>query len=115
MMSAGIDAPLFCDVILNLYNAYYVVVYVFSRHFTALRRLYGKQVIINLLGSKEGEHMLSKAFQVRGTFFCPPTLTCTVRHLFNAPSKTDLVQNALAANDACQNSCCLYSLCKATH
>jgi len=38
---------------------------VFSRHFTALRRLYGKQVIINLLGSKEGEHMLSKAFQVR--------------------------------------------------
>lgn len=42
-------------------------VYVLSRHFTALRRLYGKQVIINLLGSKEGEHMLSKAFQVRGT------------------------------------------------
>lgn len=36
------------------------------RHFTALRRLYGKQVIINLLGSKEGEHMLSKAFQVSG-------------------------------------------------
>ncbi|XP_068187032.1 synaptojanin-1 isoform X2 [Antennarius striatus] len=35
----------------------------FERHFTALRNLYGKQVIINLLGSKEGEHMLSKAFQ----------------------------------------------------
>nr|XP_061818830.1 synaptojanin-1-like isoform X5 [Nerophis lumbriciformis] len=35
----------------------------FERHFTALRSLYGKQVIINLLGSKEGEHMLSKAFQ----------------------------------------------------
>ncbi|XP_026225663.1 synaptojanin-1 isoform X3 [Anabas testudineus] len=35
----------------------------FERHFTALRRLYGKQVIVNLLGSKEGEHMLSKAFQ----------------------------------------------------
>ncbi|XP_055370437.1 synaptojanin-1 isoform X3 [Betta splendens] len=35
----------------------------FERHFTALRRLYGKQVIINLLGGKEGEHMLSKAFQ----------------------------------------------------
>uniref|UniRef100_A0A3Q3WVC7 Synaptojanin-1 n=1 Tax=Mola mola TaxID=94237 RepID=A0A3Q3WVC7_MOLML len=35
----------------------------FERHFTALRRLYGKQIIINLLGSKEGEHMLSKAFQ----------------------------------------------------
>ncbi|CAM4730006.1 unnamed protein product [Leuciscus chuanchicus] len=35
----------------------------FERHFSALRRLYGKQVIINLLGMKEGEHMLSKAFQ----------------------------------------------------
>ncbi|KAJ8275588.1 hypothetical protein COCON_G00073400 [Conger conger] len=35
----------------------------FERHFYALRRLYGKQVIINLLGMKEGEHMLSKAFQ----------------------------------------------------
>ncbi|XP_077596962.1 synaptojanin-1 [Stigmatopora nigra] len=35
----------------------------FERHFTALKKLYGKQVIINLLGSKEGEHMLSKAFQ----------------------------------------------------
>uniref|UniRef100_A0A3Q3EWH6 Synaptojanin-1 n=1 Tax=Kryptolebias marmoratus TaxID=37003 RepID=A0A3Q3EWH6_KRYMA len=35
----------------------------FERHFSALRRLYGKQVIINLLGGKEGEHMLSKAFQ----------------------------------------------------
>ncbi|XP_056140392.1 synaptojanin-1 [Lampris incognitus] len=35
----------------------------FERHFSALRGLYGKQAIINLLGSKEGEHMLSKAFQ----------------------------------------------------
>ncbi|XP_026993932.1 synaptojanin-1 isoform X5 [Tachysurus fulvidraco] len=35
----------------------------FERHFTALWRLYGKQMIINLLGMKEGEHMLSKAFQ----------------------------------------------------
>ncbi|KAI1903398.1 hypothetical protein AGOR_G00026770 [Albula goreensis] len=35
----------------------------FERHFSALRKLYGKQVIINLLGMKEGEHMLSKAFQ----------------------------------------------------
>ncbi|KAJ3589559.1 hypothetical protein NHX12_010404 [Muraenolepis orangiensis] len=35
----------------------------FERHFSALRGLYGKQVVINLLGSKEGEHMLSKAFQ----------------------------------------------------
>ncbi|MFT7818485.1 synaptojanin-1 isoform X7 [Arapaima gigas] len=35
----------------------------FERHFCTLRRLYGKQLIINLLGMKEGEHMLSKAFQ----------------------------------------------------
>ncbi|KAK1800390.1 hypothetical protein P4O66_005620 [Electrophorus voltai] len=35
----------------------------FERHFVALKRLYGKQVNINLLGMKEGEHMLSKAFQ----------------------------------------------------
>ncbi|XP_042621052.1 synaptojanin-1-like isoform X9 [Cyprinus carpio] len=35
----------------------------FERHFGALRRLYGRQVIINLLGMKEGENMLSKAFQ----------------------------------------------------
>ncbi|XP_041114662.1 synaptojanin-1-like isoform X9 [Polyodon spathula] len=34
----------------------------FDRHFSTLGRLYGKQVIINLLGVKEGENMLSKAF-----------------------------------------------------
>lgn len=37
----------------------------FNRHFRTLKTLYGKQIVINLLGSKEGEHMLSKAFQVR--------------------------------------------------
>ena len=31
--------------------------------------MYGKQIIVNLLGSKEGEHMLSKAFQVSDHFF----------------------------------------------
>ncbi|XP_068000618.1 synaptojanin-1 isoform X4 [Melanerpes formicivorus] len=35
----------------------------FDRHFQTLKNLYGKQIIVNLLGSKEGEHMLSKAFQ----------------------------------------------------
>ncbi|XP_017497396.1 synaptojanin-1 isoform X2 [Manis javanica] len=35
----------------------------FDRHFRTLKNLYGKQMIVNLLGSKEGEHMLSKAFQ----------------------------------------------------
>lgn len=39
-----------------------------DRHFRTLKNLYGKQIIINLLGSKEGEHMLSKAFQVRTLF-----------------------------------------------
>ncbi|NWQ63359.1 SYNJ1 protein, partial [Neopipo cinnamomea] len=36
----------------------------FDRHFQTLKNLYGKQIIVNLLGAKEGEHMLSKAFQV---------------------------------------------------
>ncbi|XP_075449989.1 synaptojanin-1 isoform X3 [Ascaphus truei] len=35
----------------------------FDRHFQTLKRLYGNQVIVNLLGSKEGETMLSRAFQ----------------------------------------------------
>ncbi|MGH0120517.1 UNVERIFIED_CONTAM: hypothetical protein FKN15_016363 [Acipenser sinensis] len=36
----------------------------FFWHFSTLGRLYGKQVIINLLGAKEGENMLSKAFMM---------------------------------------------------
>ncbi|ELW62045.1 Synaptojanin-1 [Tupaia chinensis] len=36
----------------------------FDRHFRTLKNLYGKQIVVNLLGSKEGEHMLSKAFQM---------------------------------------------------
>ncbi|XP_067897173.1 synaptojanin-1 isoform X3 [Heterodontus francisci] len=35
----------------------------FDRHYRTLKKLYGKQTIVNLLGVKEGEHMLSKAFQ----------------------------------------------------
>ncbi|XP_043364547.1 synaptojanin-1 isoform X11 [Dermochelys coriacea] len=35
----------------------------FDRHFRTLKNVYGKQIIVNLLGAKEGEHMLSKAFQ----------------------------------------------------
>lgn len=41
----------------------------FNRHFRTLKNLYGKQIIVNLLGSKEGEHMLSKAFQVGMNIF----------------------------------------------
>ncbi|KAL5007601.1 hypothetical protein ScPMuIL_016407 [Solemya velum] len=35
----------------------------FDRHLRMLKKQYGEQVIINLLGSKEGENMLSQAFQ----------------------------------------------------
>ncbi|CAE1261864.1 SYNJ [Acanthosepion pharaonis] len=35
----------------------------FDRHMSMLKKFYGKQVIVNLLGSKEGEHMLSQAYQ----------------------------------------------------
>lgn len=38
----------------------------FDRHFTLQKVLYGGQVIVNLLGKNEGEHMLNQAFQVRG-------------------------------------------------
>ena len=37
----------------------------FSRHLTMVKAHYGDQVIVNLLGSKEGEDMLSKSFQVK--------------------------------------------------
>lgn len=40
-----------------------------NRHFRTLKDLYGKQIVVNLLGSKEGEHMLSKAFQVSAAAF----------------------------------------------
>ena len=36
----------------------------FERHLTLLKERYGEQVVINLLGNKEGEHMLSQQFQV---------------------------------------------------
>ncbi|XP_061177920.1 synaptojanin-1-like [Saccostrea echinata] len=35
----------------------------FDRHLNMLKDLYGDQVLINLLGQKEGEHMLSQAYQ----------------------------------------------------
>ncbi|KAJ8368533.1 hypothetical protein SKAU_G00085610 [Synaphobranchus kaupii] len=35
----------------------------FERHFNELRSLYGDQLIVNLLGKKAGEHLLTKAFQ----------------------------------------------------
>ena len=36
----------------------------YERHFNLLKQRYGDQVAINLLGIKEGEHMLSQHYQV---------------------------------------------------
>ena len=36
----------------------------FDVHLRLLKQLYGEQAIVNLLGVKEGEHMLSQAYQV---------------------------------------------------
>lgn len=36
----------------------------FDNHISMIKQLYGEQVMINLLGRKEGEHMLSQAFEV---------------------------------------------------
>lgn len=37
----------------------------FFRHFHALKEEYGEVTVVNLLGSKEGEMLLSKAYEVR--------------------------------------------------
>ena len=36
----------------------------YERHLALMTERYGEQVLINLLGSKEGEHMLSLNYQV---------------------------------------------------
>ena len=36
----------------------------YERHLTLMQERYGEQVLVNLLGSKEGERMLSLNFQV---------------------------------------------------
>lgn len=41
------------------------MVFFFFRHLRSLKHEYGKQLLINLLGSKEGENTLSVAYQVR--------------------------------------------------
>jgi hypothetical protein len=35
------------------------------RHISALKGLYGDQLLMNLLGSKEGESYLTRAYQVK--------------------------------------------------
>lgn len=46
----------------------------FRRHLQTLKKQYGEQVIVNLLGMKEGEDMLSKSFEVS---FSPKILIST--------------------------------------
>ena len=36
----------------------------YERHFNLLKQRYGEQAAVNLLGIKEGEHMLSQHYQV---------------------------------------------------
>ena len=43
----------------------------FDRHLSLLKQRYGEQVIVNLLGIKEGEHMLSQQYQVSGNEMKP--------------------------------------------
>ena len=43
----------------------------FDRHLCLLKQLYGEQAIVNLLGVKEGEHMLSQAYHVCVTSTAP--------------------------------------------
>jgi len=38
----------------------------FDRHITIQRQRYSQQLVVNLLGNSDGEHLLSQAFQVRG-------------------------------------------------
>ena len=39
------------------------------RHIASLKAIYGYQLLINLLGRKEGEHNLSMAYKVHNTHF----------------------------------------------
>ena len=43
-----------------------------DRHLRMVKQQYGNQVIINLLGCKEGESMLSQAFQVGSLLLLHP-------------------------------------------
>ena len=46
----------------------FLMVFFFFRHLTSLKHEYGQQLLINLLGSKEGENTLSVAYQVSCLF-----------------------------------------------
>lgn len=42
--------------------------YFCCRHMMLLKEQYGKQVIVNLLGSRGGEEVLNRAFKVKAIF-----------------------------------------------
>jgi phosphatidylinositol-bisphosphatase len=48
----------------------------FERHLEMVKQQYGSQVIVNLLGCKEGELKLSQLFQVNVVVQPNITLTC---------------------------------------
>jgi len=50
-----------------LFSTYYG--YFCCRHMMLLKEQYGKQVIVNLLGSRGGEEVLNRAFKVKEIFF----------------------------------------------
>lgn len=49
-----------------LFSTYYG--YFCCRHMMLLKEQYGKQVIVNLLGSRGGEEVLNRAFKVKAMF-----------------------------------------------
>ncbi|KAM4701846.1 synaptojanin-1 [Discoglossus pictus] len=70
----------------------------FDRHFQTLKRLYGKQVVVNLLGSKEGETMLSRAFQGGKLKDGARSVTRTIQSNFFDGSKQEAIDVLLLGN-----------------
>lgn len=50
-----------------LFSTYYG--YFCCRHMMLLKEQYGKQVIVNLLGSRGGEEVLNRAFKVKARIY----------------------------------------------
>lgn len=57
------------------------MVFFFFRHLTSLKHEYGQQLLINLLGSKEGENTLSVAYQVSCLFRNDHPFHCKIQIL----------------------------------
>lgn len=57
-----------CDLMYYTLKNFLNGIFFFFRHLTSLKHEYGQQLLINLLGSKEGENTLSVAYQVSCLF-----------------------------------------------